>query len=117
MKTDAILMNHDPQKSLTEYAGKSSEADQENIRKNLSGMNRGPIKKIWEDVQLLWKMVGDPTVPWQPKAIAIGALVYLVSPLDVVPDILPIIGLVDDVGVIVAAVGKLATELKRYKNR
>lgn len=109
-------MKHDPNVILVEYSGKSSAADEEQIRKNLGGMNRGPIKKIWEDVQLLWKMVRDPHAPWQGKAIAIGALVYLVSPIDVIPDFVPIVGLTDDVGVILAAVAKLGSDLKRYRD-
>ena len=39
----------------------------------------------------------------------------MISPIDAVPDITPIIGLLDDVAVITAAVTKLASELKRYK--
>ncbi len=110
-------MSHDPNALLKEYSGKSSAADTENIRQNLDGMKRGPIKKIWDDVQLLWKMVRDPQAPLRPKAIAIGALVYLVSPIDVIPDVLPIVGLTDDVGVIAAAIATLSADLKKYREK
>jgi uncharacterized membrane protein YkvA (DUF1232 family) len=49
------------------------------------------------------------------KSIAIGALVYLVSPIDAIPDAIPFAGLLDDVGVIAAAVAKLAQELSKYR--
>lgn len=101
---------------LHEYAQKASPEDVQKIREKLTGMNRGPIKKIWDDVLSLWKMVTDPKASWSSKAIAIGAVLYLVSPLDGVPDLLPLIGLTDDAAVIVAAVATLAFELKKYRD-
>ena len=80
----------------------------------LARMNRGPIAKIWDKVQALWKYIKDPNAPLAGKAIAIAALVYLVSPIDAVPDFIPLVGLGDDVSVITAAVIKLADDLRRY---
>ncbi|MBI1247204.1 DUF1232 domain-containing protein [bacterium] len=99
---------------LHEYAERAKSADVDDLRERLRGMNRGPIKKIWADVMALWRMIVDPKSGWTSKAIAIGAVLYLVSPLDGVPDLLPLIGLTDDVAVIAAAVATLAFELKRY---
>ena len=48
------------------------------------------------------------------KAAAIGALVYLVSPLDAEPDVIPVAGLVDDVAVILSVVKMLADALKQH---
>ncbi|WDI43319.1 YkvA family protein [Bremerella sp. P1] len=101
---------------LHEYAEKASPEDVQKIREKLSGMNRGPIMKIWDDVLSLWKMIVDPNASWTSKAIAIGAVLYLVSPLDGVPDLLPLIGLTDDAAVILAAVATLAFELKKYRD-
>ena len=42
------------------------------------------------------------------KAIIIGALGYLILPADVIPDVLPVVGLTDDIGVIMAALGSMA---------
>ena len=41
------------------------------------------------------------------KAIAIGALLYLIFPLDAIPDIIPALGLTDDVAVITVAISNL----------
>jgi len=108
-------MNDTSKKRLNAYADKASSADEETIRDNIGGMNRGPIRKIWESVLLLWEMVRDPSAPWKSKALAIGALVYLVSPIDAIPDAIPFFGLSDDVGVILAAVAALATDLMKYQ--
>ena len=85
--------------------------DIRNIRENLSGMNRGPIAGIWDKVVTLWGFITDPRKGWETKALAIAALVYLISPIDAVPDFIPILGLVDDVGVITAAFAAVVEEL------
>ena len=94
----------------------ASEADVDKIRRNLSGMNRGKITDIWDKVMSLWKFIQDPEAPWAGKAIAIGALIYLVSPIDAIPDFIPVAGLTDDVGIILAAIAKLASDLKKYES-
>lgn len=94
----------------------ASSEDVNKIRKNLSGMNRGKVAEIWDKVMSLWKFVQDPNAPWGGKAIAIGALIYLVSPIDAIPDVIPVVGLTDDVGIILAAIAKLATDLKNYES-
>ncbi|GAA4426050.1 MULTISPECIES: YkvA family protein [Bremerella] len=101
---------------LNEYAKRAKSADINELREKLQGMHRGPVRKIWDDVLALWRMVVDPKASWTSKAIAIGAVLYLVSPLDGIPDLLPLVGLTDDVAVIVAAVATLAFELKKYRD-
>jgi uncharacterized membrane protein YkvA (DUF1232 family) len=78
-------------------------------------MNKGPLKAIWDNVMALWKMVKDPNAAWTSKAIAIGALIYVISPIDAIPDIIPGIGLLDDVSVISLAVAALGIALNKYK--
>lgn len=45
--------------------------------------------------------------------LAIGAMIYLVTPLDVVPDFIPT-GLIDDVAVVTWAINKIRVELDTY---
>ena len=97
------------------YAQNATQADAERIRDDLGKMRRGPMRQIWDKVTLLWEMVKDPNAPWASKAIAIGSLIYLISPIDAIPDPIPVLGLTDDVGVILAAVAKLAYDLNKYK--
>lgn len=91
--------------------------DLERIKQHLGEMRRGPIKEIWGKVQSLAQMAKDPHVPWQSKAVAIAALIYLISPFDAVPDVIPFVGLADDVAVIAAVVSTLAVELEKYMTR
>ena len=62
-------------------------------------------------------MVRDPNVAWKSKALGIAALVYLVSPFDAIADVIPGIGLTDDVALIIAVVSTLANELETYMVR
>ena len=76
-------------------------------------MDRGPVAKVWEKVEARWRFLSDPNAPLAGKAIAIAALVYLVSPIDAIPDLIPLVGLTDDVGVITMTFAQLATDLKK----
>ena len=91
--------------------------DIERIKSRLGEMRRGPVKEVWGKVQSLAQMIKDPNVAWKSKAVAIAALVYLVSPFDAVPDVIPLAGLADDVAVIAAVVSTLAVELEKYMTR
>ena len=102
-------------RELGKYAKGASQDDVNKISSKLGGMNKGPIAKVWENVQALWAMAKDPAAAWGSKAIAIGALLYLVSPIDLVPDVIPVLGLSDDAAVIAAAIAKLASDLQKYK--
>lgn len=48
-------------------------------------------------------------------ALAIAALIYLVSPADFLPDLMPIVGWTDDAAVLSFALEQLASELDRYE--
>ena len=88
--------------------------DIQKITAKLPSMNRGPIKEIWPKIQSLFQMVLDPKAAWTSKALAIGSLLYLISPFDAIPDIIPVLGLTDDVAVIVSVASTLAFEVSKY---
>lgn len=51
-------------------------------------------------VMLLGRMLKDARVPTAEKALFLGAIVYVISPLDFIPDVFPFIGQVDDIYVV-----------------
>lgn len=61
---------------------------------------------IGETFKLLYVIL-EKKVPIRAKAIAIAALGYFISPVDAIPDIAPLIGYVDDLGVITLAIAQL----------
>jgi len=54
-------------------------------------------------VVLVKRLLGDPRVPRRRKLLLAAVVVYLASPIDLVPDFVPIVGLLDD-AIIVALV-------------
>ncbi|MFH1528243.1 MAG: YkvA family protein [Bacteroidota bacterium] len=66
------------------------------------------------DVLALYQYLIDSRVSWHRKSIVVGALVYFIVPLDVIPDIAPFFGYLDDLGVITAVLKFLGSELIPY---
>jgi uncharacterized membrane protein YkvA (DUF1232 family) len=54
---------------------------------------------------LAWRMFRDPGVPLSAKAIMPGVLVYLASPIDIIPDFIPVLGQLDDLLVLFLGLG------------
>ena len=54
-------------------------------------------------VKLLGRLVRDPRVPTRSKALAGAALAYVASPIDLLPDLIPVLGRSDDVFVAIFA--------------
>lgn len=48
-------------------------------------------------IRLSWRLVTDSRVPMRLKALPALALLYVLSPVDLIPDIVPILGQADDV--------------------
>jgi uncharacterized membrane protein YkvA (DUF1232 family) len=61
----------------------------------------GAFRTLVSDVQLAIRLVREPAVAPYLKAVPIAALVYVLSPLDVLPDFIPVIGQLDDLGILV----------------
>jgi uncharacterized membrane protein YkvA (DUF1232 family) len=54
-------------------------------------------KGIKRDVHALYFAARDPRTPWFAKMLALIVAAYAVSPIDLIPDFIPIIGYLDDV--------------------
>ena len=67
---------------------------------------------------LLYYALESPTISVMDKAIIYGALGYFIAPIDIVPDILPLVGLSDDIAVLAWAFSRVkhnVTDLTREK--
>lgn len=53
-------------------------------------------------------------IPKGKLALIVSAMIYVVSPIDIIPDTLPVIGWLDDVGVVAACVKLAGAELDKY---
>ena len=64
------------------------------------------ITALYKAVQL-WFVLQKPDVPARTKAVIMGALGYLIAPLDFLPDLLPVLGYTDDLVAITFALIKV----------
>ena len=51
---------------------------------------------VRRDVVAVWLAGRDPRVPWYVKALALAVAAYALSPIDLIPDFIPIFGYLDD---------------------
>lgn len=65
----------------------------------------------------LWRFLRDPEAPRGSKILAVLTLLYVVSPIDAIPEmIVPLLGWLDDVGLTAAALAYIAAQAARYAN-
>jgi len=62
-----------------------------------------------------FRYVRDPRVPKWRRFAGLFAVLYFVMPLDALPDVVPILGWLDDVGVLSAAALFMVREVQRYQ--
>ena len=53
-------------------------------------------RRIKRDVVAVWIAARDPRTPWYVKAMAATVAAYALSPIDLIPDFIPVIGYLDD---------------------
>ncbi len=100
--------------------GGSSEEDSfekiEYVESNIWTKLEAVGKKISfaKDILALVNYMRDSYVSWHRKAIVVGALIYFISPIDAIPDLAPLFGYLDDLGVITALLKFLGSELIPY---
>lgn len=83
------------------------------------------IAVIWTlvkvDARVLWYALQHPQSPRWLKLGAVGLVAYLLSPVDFIPDVLPVIGVVDDLVLIPMAMrwllGRLPAAIREYAER
>ena len=86
------------------YSGKFSANDF--VEKISRIAKRAGAKLVYAALLLYYTLQSDK-VSTADKAIIIGALGYLISPLDVIPDAIPIAGLTDDLAVVIYVLKKV----------
>lgn len=65
-------------------------------RKEARGFLHNVIHLIPNFLKLLFRLFKDSRVPTAEKAFLIGAIAYVISPVDLIPDVIPFVGQVDD---------------------
>jgi uncharacterized membrane protein YkvA (DUF1232 family) len=82
--------------------------------------NRGPLGEVWSYLTSLFRLLRAyirreyRDIPWGSIVLVTVGMIYFVSPIDLIPDILPGIGLIDDAGVIAFVVAQIKADLDNF---
>lgn len=79
-------------------------------------------RALRRDVHALWLAGRDPRVPWLPKLVAMLVAAYALSPIDLIPDFIPVVGHLDDLILVPAGISLAihlipADLLKQHRER
>jgi len=85
-----------------------------------AGKLKNNLGAVTTKFELLVRMVksdrrGEFKIPTMDKVKIAGAIIYVISTIDAVPDILPIIGFGDDIGVVAYVISKLGNLISEYE--
>lgn len=93
--------------------------DEEAIKSKFE--NKGKLQRYLDDAMLLFSLLRDYAkgdyrdVPFNVVAAIGGALLYVLSPIDLIPDFIPIIGYLDDAAVIAFCLNLIEKDLITYQ--
>ena len=96
--------------------------DEKSDEINKKFSSRGPLKRFIEDGKVLTAMVKDWRTGKYRQALygtiaaVVFGLIYVFNPFDIIPDVLPIIGAVDDAAVIGALLMLVERDLNKYRS-
>jgi len=121
----AIFSDRKARQQLDQEAGKVHQKDVGDLLARQKAIeekvrNSGKLQRFSSDISTMFSMLRDywqgnyREVPWKSVAAIAGALVYVLNPLDVIPDLILGFGLVDDAGVVALCLRLVETDLLRY---
>jgi uncharacterized membrane protein YkvA (DUF1232 family) len=80
-----------------------------------------PLKRFLKDFLLLFALIKDyfygyyREIPWWTVTAIGAALLYVLSPVDLIPDFIPIAGYIDDAAVIAACLNMVEKDIEKYQ--
>ncbi len=126
MKTKKTINETQAEETLGEFADKVGEED---VKKTLG--KEDELKKLFQNVKVLAKYFNDlceilellrdrvtgayRETPWRTIAALTGALIYVLSPIDLIFDFIPVIGFLDDAIVTGLAIKLAQPDLEKYR--
>ncbi|WP_434999677.1 YkvA family protein [Vibrio scophthalmi] len=93
----------------TEY---SSQYSDDNFWTKVKGFAKVAGENVLAPALKLYYAARDPDTPVWATTVVYGALGYFISPIDAIPDITPVVGYTDDLGVLIAATAAIAAHIK-----
>ena len=118
------------EKVKTQYEKSQKKFTEEDVNKVLDKaeelkskfQNKSRLSKYWDDFKLLFSMIKDyynkkyTDVPWYVISAIGGTLLYVLSPIDLIPDFIPFVGYIDDAAVFAFCLNQVSAEVGKYRN-
>lgn len=110
LKREAEKVRKDDLKDLLDH--------QKAVEEKVKGS--GHLRRFTTDVRLMFSLIRDywrgdyRDIPWKSVAAIAGALLYVLNPIDLIPDFIFIIGFLDDAGVVALCLKLVESDLHRY---
>lgn len=79
----------------------------------------GPLAKFKLDISTLFEMLKDRKKFNFSKStigLIVAVLAYILSPIDIVPDFVPLVGLLDDAALLTMVLNSIKSDIEKYKN-
>jgi uncharacterized membrane protein YkvA (DUF1232 family) len=78
------------------------------------------LEGLWQDIKLLYGMISDTVrgrykLPYRTVAAVAFTLLYFVNPFDLIPDLIPVVGYIDDAFVVSLCIKFIGTDLEKYR--
>lgn len=111
----------DTMNSFQSYTDHDLKNVMENRKKIESIAQNDSLSQYLNDIKLYFQMIGDTLtgeykqVPFGTIAAIVGTLLYLLSPIDLIPDFIPVIGFLDDAAVLGACLKLTRFDVAQYK--
>ena len=78
------------------------------------------LEGLWQDIRLLFGMISDVVrgrykLPNRTIAAVAFTLLYFVNPFDLIPDVIPVVGYIDDAFIVSLCLKFIGTDLEKYR--
>jgi uncharacterized membrane protein YkvA (DUF1232 family) len=110
-KAEEYIRNPDKAKALIQAAWEKTKRKE---------VDKGPLEEVWETLTLLIRLLQAyirreyTTIPWGSIVMITAAIIYFVTPVDLVPDFIPVAGYVDDAAVIAFVIKQIRRDLEEF---
>ena len=110
-RAEDYLRDPDKSKKLLDEALKKANEKEE---------KKGPLTDVWKSLTALFRLFKAYThheytsIPWGSIVLVVIAIIYFVSPFDLIPDWIPLAGFIDDAAVIAFVLKQINTDLDQF---
>jgi len=120
------ISNEQAEAELREKASTITDSDINKVFENKEAIedkfkSAGPLERFIGDLKLLFSIVKDyisgeyREVPYFTIGAIVAALLYVLSPIDLIPDFIPVVGYLDDAAVVAVCLRMVEEDLRNYE--